>query len=101
MLRRHAKAVEAVVSAFDLLLTAGAFLAFSPLVQSAIVEEARGSGLTVQAHSMSVEGLRVAIEAGCNLIQHANHTGPIPIPDSTLKLITERKIGAVGGSARS
>lgn len=73
----------------------GAFLAFSPLTQAAIVEEAHRAGITAQAHTMSVEGLRVAIEAGCDLIQHANMTGPVPIPETTLELMARRKIGAV------
>jgi imidazolonepropionase-like amidohydrolase len=71
------------------------FLVFSPRVQSAIVEEAHQAGLTVQAHSTSVESLRVAIEAGCDLVQHCNITGPVPIPDSTLDLMVERSTGAV------
>lgn len=73
----------------------GSFLAFSPQVQAAIVNEARRAGITAQAHTMSVEGLRVAIEAGCDLIQHANVTGPVPIPESTLELIAKNKTGAV------
>jgi imidazolonepropionase-like amidohydrolase len=73
----------------------GAFLSFSPRVQAAIVEEAHRAGLTAQAHSLSVEGLRIAIEAGCNLITHCNVTGPVPIPESTLELFGKRKTGAV------
>lgn len=73
----------------------GAFLAFSPQAQELIVEEAHKAGTTAQAHTMSVEGLRIAVESGCDLIQHANNTGPIPIPDSTLELMSQRKTGAV------
>lgn len=73
----------------------GAFLAFSPRVQTAIVEEARRAGITAQAHTMTVEGLLLAIEAGCDLIQHANHTGPVVIPETTLDLLVQRKTGAV------
>lgn len=73
--------------------SAGAFLVFSSRVQAAIVEEAHRAGLTAQAHTTSVEGLRTAIEAGCNLIQHANHTGPEPIPEATLELLARRKTG--------
>lgn len=74
---------------------AGAFLAFSPRVQEAIVAEARRANISVQAHTMSVEGLRVAIEAGCDLIQHANITGPVPIPHTTLDLMAKKNIGTV------
>jgi imidazolonepropionase-like amidohydrolase len=73
----------------------GAFLAFSQDVQSAIVREAHKAGLTAQAHTMSVEGLRIAIEAGSDLIQHANHTGPAVIPEKTLELMVTKKTSAV------
>jgi len=73
----------------------GAFLSFSPRVQAAIVEEAHRAGLTAQAHSMSVEGLQAALEAGCDLITHCNVTGPVPMPESTLELFSKRGTGAV------
>lgn len=73
----------------------GVFLAFSPRTQMAIVEEAHRAGITAQAHTMSVEGLHVAVDAGCDLIQHANLTGPVPIPEATLELMVKRKTGAV------
>jgi predicted amidohydrolase YtcJ len=44
---------------------------------------------------MTVEGLRIAVEAGCDLIQHANITGPVAIPPRTLDLMAERQVGAV------
>jgi imidazolonepropionase-like amidohydrolase len=75
--------------------SAGAFLQFSPAAQAAIVQEAHRAGLTAQAHCMSVEGLRIAIEAGCDLITHCNITGPVPIPESTLELFAKRQTGAV------
>lgn len=74
---------------------AGAFLQFSAETQSAIVAQAHRAGLTAQAHCMTVEGLRLAIEAGCDLITHCNITGPTAIPESTLRLFAERNIGAV------
>ncbi len=40
----------------------GAFLAFSPDVQSAIVDAAHAAGRPAQAHSMSTEGLRIAVK---------------------------------------
>lgn len=75
--------------------SSGAFLQFSPRVQELIVEEAHRAGTTAQAHTMSVEGLRLAVEAGCDLIQHANHTGPALIPETTLELMARRKVGTV------
>jgi len=72
-----------------------AFLLFSPLVQKHIVEEAHRAGTTAQAHTTSVEGLRVAVEAGSDIIQHCNLTGPVPIPSSTLELLARNRTGAV------
>jgi imidazolonepropionase-like amidohydrolase len=68
-----------------------AFLAFSPQCQAAMVAEAHRAGLTAQAHTSSVEALRVSIEAGADIIQHCNITGPTPIPGATLQLLVERK----------
>jgi imidazolonepropionase-like amidohydrolase len=73
----------------------GAFLAFSEQVQRAIVEETHRAGLTAQAHTMTVEGLRIAIEAGCDFAQHVNNTGPVQIPEETLELMVKKKFGAV------
>lgn len=74
---------------------AGAFLAFSTRAQTAIVEETHRAGLTAQAHSMSVEGLHSAVEAGCDLVTHCNITGPVPIAQETLDLMAKRHTGAV------
>jgi imidazolonepropionase-like amidohydrolase len=68
-----------------------AYLTFSPAVQAVIVEEAHRAGLTAQAHSTSVEGLKAAIEAGCDIIQHGNLTGTVPIPGATLESFVKRK----------
>lgn len=73
----------------------GAYLAFSPRVQAAMVEEAHRAGLTAQSHTMTVEGLRIAIEAGCDLVQHVNITGPTPIPEETLEALAGTGTGAV------
>jgi imidazolonepropionase-like amidohydrolase len=70
-------------------------LVFSPRVQEAIVRETHSAGLTAQAHASSVESLRIAVEAGCDLVQHCNITGPFPIPDETLEMMATRRTGAV------
>ncbi|MDY0747623.1 amidohydrolase family protein [Paucibacter sp. R3-3] len=76
-------------------MAAGAFLQFSERTQQAIVEAGRAAGRTVQAHSTTVEGLRMSIEAGCDLITHCNMTGPVPIPVETLDLFERTQCGAV------
>ncbi len=75
--------------------SSGAFLAFSLEQQKAMVDEAHRAGITAQAHTMSGEGLRLAVEAGCDLVTHCNISGPVPIPESTLQLMAQRKTGAV------
>jgi imidazolonepropionase-like amidohydrolase len=70
------------------------FIAFSAPAQKAIVEEAHRAGITAQAHSTTVESLRMEINAGADLLQHPDATGLEPIPRSTLKLIVDRQIPA-------
>ncbi len=67
-------------------------IAFSGLAQRAIVEEGHKAGLTVQAHSTSVESLRMQLEAGSDILQHGDITGLEPIPDETLKTIVETQV---------
>jgi imidazolonepropionase-like amidohydrolase len=68
------------------------FIAFSLETQRAIVEEAHRAGITAQAHSTSVESLKMEIEAGVDIMQHCDVTGPEPIPAATLKVIIDRKL---------
>jgi imidazolonepropionase-like amidohydrolase len=69
-----------------------ALITFSEPVQRAIVEEGHRAGMTVQAHTTSVESLRMEIEAGADLLQHGDITGLEPMPDETLKTIVERRL---------
>ena len=68
------------------------FICFSAEVQRAIVEEAHKASLTAQAHTTSPESLRMEIEAGADLLQHGDITGPAPMPEETLSAIASRKI---------
>jgi imidazolonepropionase-like amidohydrolase len=68
------------------------FIAFSQPTQQAIVEESHRAGLTVQAHSTTVESLRMEIDAGADLLQHGDSTGLEPIPGETLKTIVDRSL---------
>jgi len=69
------------------------FITFSPRAQKAIIEEGHGAGLTVQAHSTSVESLDLAIEAGLDVVTHGDITGPTtPIPQETLHKLVERHL---------
>ncbi len=71
-------------------------ISFSEPAQRVIVDEAHRAGLTVQAHTMSVESLRMEIEAGADLLTHPNVTGSEVIPDETMATIVDR---ALPGSA--
>jgi imidazolonepropionase-like amidohydrolase len=68
------------------------FITFSAETQAAIVEEGHRAGLTVQAHTTTVESLRMEIAAGADILQHGNYTGPEPIPSETLETIVDRKL---------
>lgn len=68
------------------------FLMFSPAAQQVIVEECRRAGIPVQTHTTNVEGMRMVIEAGVDMLQHGDWTGPTPIPGSTIKMLIDRKI---------
>ncbi len=70
----------------------GGFILFSPGAQQIIVDETRRKGLTVQSHTMSVEGLRMAVETRVDLMQHCTSTGGEAIPDELLQEIVERRI---------
>jgi imidazolonepropionase-like amidohydrolase len=68
------------------------FLTFSPDAQRAIVEEAHGAGLTAQACTITPEALKIAIQAGVDLLQHGNITGRYPMPQETVDLIADRQL---------
>jgi imidazolonepropionase-like amidohydrolase len=67
----------------------GLYIQFSPRVQRAIVEEAHRAGMIAQTHTTSVEGLVLALDAGVDLLQHGNVTGPEPVPEETLTRLTD------------
>jgi imidazolonepropionase-like amidohydrolase len=69
-------------------------IVFSERAQRAIVDAAHHAGRTVQAHTMSVESLRMEVEAGADLLTHPNVTGYEPIPDDLLETIVERQLPA-------
>ncbi|HTK29315.1 MAG TPA: amidohydrolase family protein [Vicinamibacterales bacterium] len=67
------------------------FIMFSPEAQKVIVEECHRAGIVVQTHQTNVEGLRLVLEAGVDMMQHADWTGPVPIPPSTIDLMLQKK----------
>jgi imidazolonepropionase-like amidohydrolase len=71
------------------------FIAFSPDAQQAIVEEAHAAGMTAQACTQAPEHLKLAIEAGVDLLQHGDVTGLREMPEDTLSFIAERQLNCV------
>jgi imidazolonepropionase-like amidohydrolase len=68
------------------------FLALSLDSQRAVVEEAHAAGLTAQACTLAPEALKTSIEAGVDIIQHADMTGLYPMPDDVLGRIVSSQI---------
>ena len=60
--------------------------------QKAIVNASHNAGLAVQAHTTSVESLRIAIEAGVDLLQHCEISGPVAIPTATIRIMAEKNL---------
>lgn len=67
-------------------------IGFSPAQQRAIVEETHRRGLIAETHATSIEGLRLAVEAGIDLIQHPEILSPRDMPDDLARLIVERGV---------
>ena len=68
------------------------FIGFSPDAQKALVEEVHKRGKVAETHSTSIEGLRLSINAGVDLIQHPEVLDPREMPDDLVQLIHDRKI---------
>lgn len=66
-------------------------ISFSPRAQKVIVDETHKRGLSAETHSTNLEGLRLSIEAGINLIQHPEHTSRL-LPDELIQMIKDRNI---------
>jgi imidazolonepropionase-like amidohydrolase len=68
------------------------FIGFSPEAQRVMVEETHKRGRSAETHSTSIEGLRLSIEAGVDLIQHPEVLTPRDMPDDLVGLIRDRHI---------
>ena len=64
-------------------------IGFSPRAQKVIVEEGHRRGKIVETHATSSEGLRLAVEAGIDLIQHPELMSR-DMPDDLVQLIVRR-----------
>ena len=57
-----------------------------------IVDEAHARNKVAETHATTVDGLRMSVLAGIDLIQHPEVLGPREMPDSLVQMIVERKI---------
>ena len=69
-----------------------AAITFSPRAQRVIVEETQKRGLVAETHSATLEGLRLSVLAGIDLIQHPRSLGRREITDELVDLIVERGV---------
>jgi imidazolonepropionase-like amidohydrolase len=68
-----------------------AMLGFSEAAQKALVEEVHKRGKAAETHATSPEGLRLAIEAGVDLVQHPEMTDA-PIPPEIITMMVKRGV---------
>jgi imidazolonepropionase-like amidohydrolase len=75
-----------------------ALIGFSPAQQRVLVEETHRRGLIAETHATSSEGLRLAVEAGIDLIQHPEIIMPAfpeqgqSMPDDLVSAIVDRGV---------
>ena len=68
------------------------FIGFSPDQQKVIVEETHKRGLVAETHSTTLEGLRISILAGIDLVQHPEALSGRVYTDELVQLLKERGV---------
>ncbi len=68
------------------------FIGFSPEAQKAMVEETHKRGKSAEVHSTTLEGLRLSLLAGIDLIQHPELLTPRELTDDLVRMIRERNV---------
>ncbi|MBZ5604258.1 MAG: amidohydrolase family protein [Acidobacteriia bacterium] len=68
------------------------YIGFSPEAQKVMVDEAHKRGRGAETHSTTIEGLRLSILAGVDLIQHPELLTPREMPDDLVALMRDRKV---------
>ena len=66
-------------------------IGFSPRIQKIIVDETHKRGLVAETHATSPEALRIAVEAGIDLVQHPEILSR-EYPDDLLELVVDRGV---------
>ena len=68
------------------------YIGFSPEAQKVMVEETHKRGRVAETHSTTIEGMRVSVLAGVDLIQHPEAITPRELPDELAKLVVEHNV---------
>jgi len=68
------------------------YIGFSPEAQKIMVEETHKRGRVAETHSTSIDGLKLSLEAGIDLIQHPEVMTPRQMPDELANLIRQRNV---------
>ena len=68
------------------------YIGFSPESQKVMVDEAHKRNRGAETHSTTIEGFRLSILAGVDLIQHPEILTPKPMPDDLVRLIKTRNV---------
>jgi hypothetical protein len=68
------------------------FIGFSLDAQKALIEEVHKRNLMSDTHSTSIEGPKLSILAGVDVIRHPEVLDPREMPDELVQMIKERKI---------
>ena len=68
------------------------FIGFSQEAQTVMVEEAHKRGKIAETHSTNIEGLRLSIEAGVDLVQHPEILEPRAMPKEIVALFESRGV---------
>ena len=67
------------------------FIGFSERAHQVIVDAVHARGLVAETHSTTPEGLRIALRAGVDLVQHPEVLD-VPMSDELVQLFVERKV---------
>ncbi len=67
------------------------FIGFSERAQQVIVDAVHKRGLVAETHSTTPEGLRIALLAGVDLVQHPEILD-VPMSDELVRLFVEKKV---------
>ena len=68
------------------------YIGFSPEAQKVLVEETHKRGKPAETHSTTIEGLRVSLAVGIDLIQHPELLTPREMPDDLFTAIRQHNI---------